>query len=98
MCYYCGAAVAAGSSIGFNETCPVCGKDMHVCVACKFYKPGVHWDCTETVDSSVEDKEKRNYCDYFVMSPRYFEKTTGNRAAQTKAESARSSFDALFKN
>jgi hypothetical protein len=98
MCYYCGAAVPSDRQIGFGETCPVCGKDMHVCLACDFYTPGAHWDCKETIDAPVEDKEKRNFCDYFVVAPKFFMQTSGNRAARTKAESARSAFDALFKS
>jgi len=97
MCYYCGVAVPSDRTIGFNETCPVCGKDMHVCASCDFFKLGAHWDCRETIDASVEDKEKRNYCDFFVVAPQYFQQTAGSQTARMKAQSARSAFDSLFK-
>ncbi|MCE5255625.1 MAG: hypothetical protein LLF89_02125 [Spirochaetaceae bacterium] len=98
MCYFCGEALPSDRGIGFNETCPDCGKDMHVCANCDFYKTGLHWDCRETIDALVEDKEKRNFCDFFAAAPQYLQNSDGSPSARSKAQSARSAFDSLFKN
>ena len=98
MCYYCGEAVPAGSKIGFGEVCSSCGKDMHVCAMCSFFLPGAHWDCRETIDALIADKEKRNFCEWFLPDPRFREKNPGRIKERGKVESAKSSFDALFKN
>lgn len=96
MCYYCGEAVPTGLKIGFGETCSSCGKDMHVCAMCSYYLPGAHWDCRETIDSLVADKEKRNFCEWFLPDPRFAIQGAGRAKEKSKAASAKSSFDALF--
>jgi hypothetical protein len=96
MCYYCGEAIPAGRSIGFSETCASCGKDLHVCVMCSFHQPGAHWDCRETIDAQVPDKEKRNFCEWFSPDLRYGKAGTGRPEARSAADSAKSAFDSLF--
>ena len=32
---------------------------------CKFYVPGAHYDCHETIEEAVTDKAHRNFCDFF---------------------------------
>ncbi len=100
MCYFCGDALpplSAGLKIGFSETCPTCGKDLHVCAMCSFYMAGAHWDCRETIDSLVPDKEKRNFCEWFSADPRFSLRHEGRTGARDKIETAKSAFDSLFK-
>jgi hypothetical protein len=50
----------------FRSTkCPQCGKDVKICKNCVFYLPGAHWDCRETIEEPVNDKEAANFCSYF---------------------------------
>jgi len=51
----------------------------------------VHNQCRETQAEWVADKEKANFCDYFVFSAR------AAAPAGTGAEAARKKFDDLFK-
>lgn len=95
MCYHCGEPVAQIRRIGFGESCETCGKDMHVCLACAFYAPGAHWDCHETIDALVSDKERRNFCDWFSLNPRFLARTAPS-AGVKKETAARSAFDSLF--
>jgi hypothetical protein len=97
MCYFCGDAVSLDDAPGFGETCPTCGKDMHVCLMCSFYAPQARWACRETVESQVLEKDKRNFCDYFRLSPEFRKATIGDSKGRSKAEAAKSAFDALFK-
>jgi len=83
-------------SPGFNETCESCGKDLHVCLNCRFYKQGLRWDCAETVEQPVSDKEARNYCDYYQTNPLFFDATKGRSDARSAAEKARGDLDRLF--
>jgi predicted RNA-binding Zn-ribbon protein involved in translation (DUF1610 family) len=89
MCLYCGSALPQGK-IHFRDLCPDCGKELHICRHCRFYKPGVYRDCTETVPEEVTDKERRNFCEYFsalaALPPR----------AEGKAKDARGDFEGLF--
>lgn len=81
---------------GFNETCESCGRDLHACVNCRFYKPGVHWDCAETIDESVSDKEKRNRCGWYETAAAFKAAGPGRKDARTASEKARRDLDSLF--
>jgi hypothetical protein len=81
---------------GFNEACEACGKDLHACLNCRFFKAGARWDCAETIEAQVSDKERRNYCDFFQTDPAYFAATDGRSGARSAAEKARSDLDRLF--
>lgn len=81
---------------GFNEVCPDCGRDLHACMNCRFFKKGARWDCAETVDEPVPDKEKRNHCDWYQTDPARLVAGVGDRGGQKAADKARSDFDRLF--
>lgn len=74
--------------------CPMCHADLHVCKGCKYYSSGSHYDCKETVDTPVTDKEKSNFCDYFRVNDSLT--AGGNGAAEDKAKAAKDAFNALF--
>ena len=80
-------------SVYRNTLCPSCGKDVKVCLNCKFYEPGAHWDCRETISEMVADKERANFCEFFVLDP----KTRAGRGNEAEKK-ARSKFDDLFGN
>jgi len=96
MCSYCGAPLPGDRKPGFNEVCASCGKDLHACVNCRFYRPGARWDCAETIEQPVSDKERRNYCEWFETDPRLFSATEGKAAERDRAEKARRDLDKLF--
>ena len=67
MCYNCG--VNPGEiKIYRNTECPVCGKDLKVCLNCEFYDENAHWQCSENIPEEVKDKDRSNFCDYFRYS------------------------------
>ena len=83
-------------SPGFNEACASCGKDLHACLNCRFYKPGARWDCAETIDEPVPDKERRNLCDWFQTSPALLVAAPGRSTESAAADKAREELDRLF--
>jgi hypothetical protein len=96
MCSYCGSPMPPDRPPGFNETCESCGKDLHACLNCRFYKPGARWDCAETIEEPVTDKERRNRCDWYQTSARLLVATEGRASARTAADKARTDLDKLF--
>lgn len=78
-------------SVTRNTECPSCKADLHVCKACKFYSPGSHYDCHESVEDPVGDKERSNFCDWFKYNDSI--SGTGN---SNKASAAKDAFNALF--
>ncbi|MDA8424645.1 MAG: hypothetical protein M0Z80_00780 [Treponema sp.] len=97
MCSYCGMPMASDRKPGFNDTCETCGKDLHACVNCRFYRRGARWDCLETsLDGPVADKEARNYCEWYETRPELFAPGQGRASDRGSADTARGDFDKLF--
>ncbi|WP_298533367.1 hypothetical protein [uncultured Treponema sp.] len=92
MCKKCGKPISQ-TQIFRTSTCEFCGADLHSCVNCKFYSPGSHYDCHETIDELVKDKESANFCDYFSVAQ--IDAGTGNQGS-SKSDQARAAFAALF--
>jgi len=74
-CHFCGAPVENTREVYRTTTCPSCRRDLRICLNCRFYSPGAHYDCAETVDEPVADKDRANFCAYFAF------RTSGGRAA-----------------
>ena len=91
-CWKCNKELKSNEVFRTTE-CPECHAQLHSCKGCKFYAPGNHFDCKETVDDPISDKERANFCDYF--SPIM---TGSNKGADAKAKSdaAAAAFNALF--
>ncbi len=95
MCWKCGSAITESDPISRSASCPVCGADLRSCRNCSFYAPGSHYDCHETVDELVKDKEHSNFCDNFKVKRQW-----GGAASSgpSKADAARAAFQGLFGN
>jgi hypothetical protein len=92
-CYHCGTQFETTRPLGRSDTCESCDRDLRVCRNCRFYSPGSHWDCSESIPEAVRDKERANFCDYFSPKPPKSGDGAGGRQADS---SARAAFDSLF--
>lgn len=92
MCKKCGKPIMQ-TEIFRSTTCEFCGADIHACVNCKFYAPGSHYDCHESIDELVKDKERANFCDYFAVAAI---NAAGGSKGEAAATKARDAFAALF--
>ena len=91
MCWKCGNNVEF-ETISRNSECPVCHADLHSCRNCEYYSPGSHYDCHETVQEIVTDKERANFCDSFKIKRQW----NGSSGGSDKADLAKNAFDSLF--
>jgi hypothetical protein len=91
-CYHCGAAISPELTKQRSAVCPQCSRDLRVCLNCKFYSPGDHWDCRENISELVKDKDRSNFCDWFSPNTK---KRDGQGGAE-KDKSAKKAFDDLF--
>ncbi len=98
MCWKCGKPSGIDGKPGFRDICPVCGKDLHVCRNCAFFKPGVYRDCAETVPDPVTDKERMNLCEYFRLDPSKFSGAGPSKASTPGGGDGKAAFDKLFGN
>lgn len=92
ICYKCKKELK-DISIYRTTECPFCGADLHVCKACKFYSPGSHYDCKETVEDIVTDKERANFCDFFKADEN---NSSNNADSSASAKANIDAFNALF--
>ena len=90
-CYHCHKSipVIGRFQVARTEECPYCSTSLHCCKMCKFFDPKVYNECIESNAERIVDKEKANFCDYFVLSG-------GGNNAPSKDDLI-SSADALFK-
>ena len=102
MCWKCGKTLDFASPVSRSAVCPECGADVRCCRNCTFYESGVHYDCRETIDEPVRDKERSCFCGFFSLNSDVPMRGdfSGTHAfpfsAQAQAEKAKSAFNALF--
>ena len=92
ICWKCKKEIDV-TEVHRSTECPLCKADLRCCKACKFYSPGSHYDCKENVDSSVTEKEKANFCDFFSVNTSL---SAGGSGSEDKAKAAKDAFNALF--
>ena len=76
-----------------SSECPLCHADLHSCKGCRFFSSGSHYDCKETIDELVVDKEKSNFCDFFSVNK---DINSCSDNSKNKADAAKDAFNALF--
>jgi len=96
LCYHCGSELPFERATR-SALCPSCGKEVKVCMNCRFYKKGAHWDCAETISEPVSEKDRANFCDFFMFAeePRKHA-DSGSQGSTASNRSARSQFNKLF--
>jgi hypothetical protein len=100
ICYHCKTLLP--ESIGRTTLCEACGKEVRVCFNCRFYAPGLQWDCRERIEEGVLEKDRANFCGFFAAGENSKTKQGGSASADTptkgksKEEAARDAFQGLF--
>lgn len=91
-CFRCGASLASLSlPLSRRDECPECSAHLHVCRMCRHFDPAAVRQCLEDDAEDVTDKERLNFCEWFVPSEDAFDS-----AAKAEADRAERSLDALF--
>ena len=88
QCQHCGASVTLAEPIPRESSCESCQRDYHACRQCRHYDPALHNACRETEAELVEDKGRRNFCEFFAFNPAPFRAASkeGSREAQARAK------------
>lgn len=91
ICTFCRKEIDPGERIGRSDVCPRCGRDLRCCKQCHFYDSHAYNECREVSADRVVEKERANFCDFFL--PRgATPKAYVNRTAEAKR-----ALEALFK-
>jgi len=92
-CIFCEKEVFVKEKVGRRDTCPHCNHDLHCCRQCEFYDLHAYNDCREVSAERIVEKERSNFCDYYL--PRGTEnKQKGNL---NRSQEAKEALEALFK-
>ena len=90
-CFFCGTSIDEKLPVFRSTVCPQCGKDLKICVNCRFYKKGAHMDCMESIAEPVRDKDRSNFCSYF----QFLQRKSENRD-ESREKAAKDDFNRLF--
>jgi len=88
-CWSCDSALTP-LDYGRQDSCRKCGRDTHVCRNCEFHDRAFNNECKENQAERVVDKEKANFCDYFVPK-------TGGGSGAASRDAIKAAAEALFK-
>ncbi|RLC31724.1 MAG: hypothetical protein DRH37_02400 [Deltaproteobacteria bacterium] len=89
-CAFCAKKIDIVDKVERGDTCPHCGGDLRCCKQCNFYQPNAYNECLEVMAERVVDKERANFCDYYL--PR-----NPSQGKVNRAQNARDALEALFK-
>lgn len=86
LCVFCHKEIVLTGKPGRTEECPHCRRDLHCCLQCQFYDPKSHHECRESQAEFVADKDRANFCDYFVFDPQTKVKSATKETMKSKAD------------
>ena len=90
QCYFCGRVLDLERTVGRNEICPQCKRDLRCCLNCGMYDPGASNQCKEPQSEGVRDRDRSNFCEMFVF-------TEGGAEGEGEVREAREQWESLFK-
>lgn len=71
-CHRCGWVWPYREAPGRNDTCPQCRADLRVCLNCARYDERAAQQCREPRAEPVADKDRANFCEWFVFAERVY--------------------------
>lgn len=66
FCHHCKKEIPILGIVGRRDECPFCRNDLHVCKNCQHYDEKSYNECREPQAERVLEKEKSNFCDFFL--------------------------------
>jgi len=89
VCWKCGADIGhLPFPLGRMSKCDKCKADLHVCKLCKFYDRTRANQCQEPVADAVNDKQRSNFCGYFVAKANAFQSQDSSAATASQQDLA----------
>jgi hypothetical protein len=85
QCHFCGTPVPIGEPIPRDSECESCRHDLRCCRNCRHWDARYNNECTETMADPVEDKARRNFCEYFYFNRAPFRAAPGGKAREAEA-------------
>jgi hypothetical protein len=70
LCHKCNKDIEfpETSKVLRSDECPHCAANIYCCLMCKFYDKSSYNECREPTADRIVDKEKANYCDFYILT------------------------------
>ena len=93
QCQACGKAAPYDEPIPRDSECEGCHRDLRCCMNCLHFDVSRNNSCRETEAELVEDKARRNFCEFFSFNRRSFVAGKGENPREAEA---RARLESLF--
>jgi len=90
-CYFCGTELDIRGFFGRDALCPHCHRDLKCCLNCALYDVVSDY-CREPLSEGIDDRERGNFCDFFIFSEKVAPQRTDDRVKKAREE-----WERLFK-
>jgi ribosome-binding protein aMBF1 (putative translation factor) len=85
-CFSCGQTISVTGLVGRRDECLNCGADLHVCKNCAHFDATAYNECREPSAETVREKEKSNFCGWFVPGATSLNPSDAKNTAVAAAE------------
>lgn len=92
ICAFCNKKISMKDKVMRQDTCPHCDRDLRCCKQCNFYDPHAYNDCREVNAERITDKERSNFCEYYIPKG-----VKGAPGGVNRTADAKKALEALFK-
>ncbi len=92
VCRACGTPIPFDPPIPRDAECSGCGRDVRCCRNCRHFDTHYNNSCRETMADPVEDKGRRNFCEYFQLDT----SPLAAKASPAREADARTQLEQLF--
>ena len=91
-CAFCNGVLKIDGAVGRQDTCPHCNRDLRCCKQCKFFDPSAYNECREIGAERIVDKERANFCEFYISRG-----AKGRGGRYNRTQDAKAALEALFK-
>jgi hypothetical protein len=91
-CAFCNKKIRAHGKVARQDVCPHCHRDLRCCKQCKHYDQSAYNECREVAAERIVEKERANFCDFYV--PRG---SKGASGTFNRTKEAKEALEALFR-
>jgi len=92
VCAFCNKKIRTHGKVSRQDVCPHCNRDLRCCKQCKYYDQSAYNECKEVAAERIIDKERANFCDFFVPKG-----SVGGGGSFNRTKEAKEALEALFK-
>jgi hypothetical protein len=92
VCAFCNKKIRTRGKVSRQDVCPHCHRDLRCCKQCKYYDQSAYNECKEVAAERIVDKERANFCDFFMLKG-----SQGGGGSFNRTKEAKEALEALFK-